>query len=254
MQTDNSKISHIKNKRIYILLFLLMLCVCAIPFKSYIRRPFSAIVQVVKGQKNVAERIEQFGDVVRIRLTPFFNTIGVPYPPKRMTLVGLKSEKMLEVWVAGDNGEWKCLKSYPILGMSGNLGPKLKEGDMQVPEGIYRLEALNPNSLFHLALRVDYPNQDDRRRGAEDGRSDLGSDIMIHGKQCSIGCLAMGDDAAEDLFVLAALTGVNNVSIILSPVDFRVNNLPENMPQTPVWTLQLYESIKQELKKFRKSK
>jgi hypothetical protein len=83
-----------------------------------------------------------------------------------------------------------------------------------------------------------------------DGRPNLGSDIMIHGKNCSIGCLAMGDKAAEDLFVLAAQTGMENVTIILSPVDFRVRDLPSDMPAMPAWTQDLYETIRQELKKY----
>jgi len=167
-----------------------------------------------------------------------------------MTLIGLKAEEELQVWVSGTDKKWKHLKNYPILGMSGKLGPKLQEGDMQVPEGIYGLESLNPNSLYHLALRVAYPNADDTRRGKADGRSALGGDIMIHGKDCSIGCLAMGDEAAEDLFVLAAQTGIDNVTVILSPVDFRLRDLPNDMPATPVWTQDLYEAIRQELKTY----
>ena len=121
---------------------------------------------------------------------------------------------------------------------------------MQVPEGLYHVESLNPNSLFHLALRVNYPNQEDRRRAEAEGRSQLGSDIMIHGKECSVGCLAMGDEAAEDLFVLTAESGIENVSIILSPVDLRVRELPKDMPPPPAWSGQLYDSIRQELDKM----
>jgi hypothetical protein len=61
------------------------------------------------------------------------------------------------------------LKTYPILAGSGTLGPKLVEGDGQVPEGLYRVESLNPNSSFHLALRVNYPNEFDRAKGKLDG-------------------------------------------------------------------------------------
>ena len=121
---------------------------------------------------------------------------------------------------------------------------------MQVPEGVYGLESLNPNSLYHLALRVAYPNADDIRRGKVDGRTELGGDIMIHGKDCSIGCLAMGDEAAEDLFVLAAQTGIDNVTVILSPVDFRLRGLPKDMPTTPAWAQDLYGAIRQELKTY----
>lgn len=170
-----------------------------------------------------------------------------------MTIIGLKEERIVQVWVSGEGGTWKHLKDYPILGMSGKLGPKLKEGDLQVPEGLYHVESLNPNSLYHLALRVNYPSSVDRRRASEEGRTEtgLGSDIMIHGKECSVGCLAMGDVAAEDLFILAATVGIENVTIILSPVDFRIRGLPKIMPPVPVWTKDLYASIRRELGNYR---
>jgi murein L,D-transpeptidase YafK len=162
----------------------------------------------------------------------------------------LKAERRLEVWVSGPDAAWKRLRDYDIVGASGTLGPKLAEGDIQVPEGLYRVESLNPNSLYHLALRVNYPNADDRRRGRQDRRSDLGSDIMIHGKYGSIGCLAMGDEAAEDLFVLATETGIDNVSILLSPVDFRVRDLPREMPSLPPWCSELHGEIRHRIAMF----
>ncbi|MEI6217646.1 MAG: L,D-transpeptidase family protein [bacterium] len=241
-----------KIKKLHVVLVLLALCVCTLPFLPHLRRPVVAAIQITKGKKTISDRVGQFGTAVQKRLRPVLDQIGVEYPPKRMTLVGIKDKRLVQVWLAGKAGEWRHLKDYPILGMSGTLGPKLKEGDRQVPEGIYRVESLNPNSLYHLALRVNYPNAEDRQRGIQDGRIELGSDIMIHGKDCSIGCLAMGDEAAEDLFVLAAETGIDNVTIILSPVDFRVGDLPENMPSTPAWTKQLYSSIKRELSKLQK--
>jgi len=200
--------------------------------------------------QTISDRVAQFGDTIKARLAPAFDQIGVTYPPKKITLIGLKAEEKLQVWVSGTDKKWEHLITYPILGMSGKLGPKLKEGDMQVPEGVYGLESLNPNSLYHLALRVAYPNADDIRRGKADGRTELGGDIMIHGKDCSIGCLAMGDEAAEDLFVLAAQTGIDNVTVILSPVDFRLRDLPTDMPTTPVWTQDLYGAIRQEMKTY----
>lgn len=206
-----------------------------------------AAIQTVKGKKTVADRVEQYGEAVRTRLAPEFMAAGVAYPPRRLTLVGLKEERKLEVWVAGQNGNWRLLKTYPILGMSGKLGPKLKEGDRQVPEGMYRIESINPNSLYHLSIRVNYPNAFDLARANKDGRTTLGSDIMIHGKRASIGCLAMGDEAAEELFVLAAETGLENISVVLSPVDFRTRDLPADMPGVPPWTKTLYHEIKMQL-------
>jgi hypothetical protein len=74
---------------------------------------------------------------------------------------------------------------------------------------------------------------------------------MIHGNSCSIGCLAMGDEAAEDLFVMAAQTGIENIRVILSPVDFRARSLPAEMPSVPEWTGALYDSIRKELGNMR---
>lgn len=207
-----------------------------------------AIVQTLSDKKTIKDRLAEHGRAVRERLAPDFSAAGVAYPPRHVAFVGLKDEKRLEIWVAGDVGVWKHLKDYPILGLSGTLGPKLREGDRQVPEGIYRIESLNPNSRYHLSLRLDYPNADDRRRGIEDGRDALGSDIMIHGRDCSIGCLAMGDPAAEDLFVLAADAGIENVAVLLCPVDFRVRALPAAMPP---WTADLYATLRARLAALR---
>ena len=239
-----------KIRRIHVLLALLALSVCMIPFRGKIRRHIITAIQIVKGQKTVASRVEQYGPVVRKRLAADFERIGVAYPPGKMTLVGLKQERLLELWVADPP---RFLKSYPILGASGTLGPKLNLGDRQIPEGFYRIESLNPNSLFHLALRANYPNAYDQEKGRQDGRTDLGGDIMIHGSNGSIGCLAMGDEAAEDLFVLAAETGIDNITVILSPVDFRKRELPASMPAIPAWTPELYASIKRELEKLDKT-
>ncbi len=207
-------------------------------------------VQPMTAKRTVTERVAEYGDGVRKRLAPDFKRTGIAYPPARLTLVGIKADRCLQVWVAGPTGGWKHLKDYRILGASGTLGPKLREGDRQVPEGLYLVESLNPNSRYHLALRVNYPNAHDRRRGQQDGRTTLGSDIMIHGNTGSVGCLAMGDPAAEDLFVLAAETGLENIAIILTPVDFRTQTLPKAMPLTPDWTGELYKSIKHELAKL----
>jgi murein L,D-transpeptidase YafK len=142
------------------------------------------------------------------------------------------------------------IRTYPILAASGRLGPKLKEGDRQVPEGLYRIESLNPNSMFHLSLRLNYPNEFDRKQARLENRTNLGGDIMIHGSNASIGCLAMGDEAAEDLFILAAETGIDKVTVVLSPVDFRKKVFPKVTYPLPEWTGILYEQIKQELSKL----
>ena len=196
------------------------------------------------------DRVSQFSDSVQERLAPLFAAKGVPYPPSKVTLVGLKEERTLQLYAAGTNGQYRLIRSYPILAASGKSGPKLREGDLQVPEGMYRIESLNPNSRFHLSLRINYPNEGDRAQAKTEGRKNLGGDIMIHGNAVSIGCLAMGDTAAEELFVLAARTGLRNVQVILSPVDFRVRQIPRPKPGEPEWIGNLYVTIKTELCRY----
>ncbi len=198
-------------------------------------------------KKTVQNRLDQFGPQARARLKPYFDAAQVPYPPARLMLVGLKDEKILEVYAAGPNQKVCFVRSYPILAASGVLGPKLREGDQQVPEGIYAIESLNPNSSYHLSLRINYPDAFDREQAAREGRANLGGDIMIHGGAVSVGCLAMGDDAAEDLFVLAADTGLTNITVILSPVDFRKHRSVPEFGAVPAWTASLYQTIQSNL-------
>jgi len=207
----------------------------------------------MSGGRSVEERVTEYGEVVRERLKPCFDRIKIPYPPARVSLLGFKQEKLLEVWVNAEGSAWKLLKTYPILAASGTLGPKLQEGDLQVPEGIYAVELLNPNSRFHLSLRVNYPNAFDREQARKDGRIHPGSDIMIHGKNCSVGCIAIGDSAVEELFIISALCGIGKIRVIIAPVDFRIHALPDDMPDVPRWTSTLYESIREALKEYNKT-
>lgn len=199
-------------------------------------------------KKSTANRLAQYGPAARERMRPSFEAKRISYPPARVVLVGLKQEKLLEVYAAGSNQAPVFIRSYPILAASGKPGPKLREGDEQVPEGIYPVDFLNPNSKFHLALRLGYPNRFDQDRARDEGRENLGGDIMIHGGAASVGCLAIGDDAIEDIFVLVADVGTPNVKVILSPFDFR--NSGTAAPSSkglPSWTPALYQTIKSNL-------
>lgn len=223
------------------------LALLAVIFLLYIRHRDTNILPFDSGRKTVADRLEQFGPAVTQRLSPYFQSAGVPYPPNEIILVALKDQKILQLWASGPVSPFKLIRTYPILAASGRLGPKLKEGDRQVPEGIYKVESLNPNSSYHLSLRLNYPNDFDRLYAKRDGRTNLGGDIMLHGSNASIGCLAMGDTAAEELFILAAKTGIEKITVILTPVDFRTTQLPELTNPLPNWTNELYQQIKQKL-------
>ncbi len=233
-------------RRSYIPFVVVGLMVLAVIFRSQVRDACTTVLQRLRGRATVADRIVEFGQDARDRLRPFFENKGVPYPPEKVVCVGIKSEKVLEVYGCERSEEIRFIRAYPILGSSGTLGPKLREGDRQVPEGLYEIESLNPNSRFHVALRLNYPNVFDREQARRDGRTDIGGDIMIHGASVSVGCLAMGDEAIEELFVLVVDTGIENVSVILTPVDFRHADITLH-DESPGWTADLYAMIKSEL-------
>lgn len=112
-----------------------------------------------------------------------------------------KEERLLELFVRNRaTGKFDLFRSYPIAGASGTLGPKLAEGDRQVPEGFYFVppSMMNPNSRFHLAFNIGYPNAFDR------AHQRTGSAIMVHGNSVSIGCLAMTDEKIEEIYTLCA--------------------------------------------------
>ena len=206
------------------------------------------VARRVTARRTVADRVLEHGTDARARLVPFFRRAGVSYPPGRFVLAAFKRERELHLFAAAAAEQpMAFIRAYPILAASGALGPKLRAGDEQVPEGVYRIDALNPNSQFHLSLRLGYPNAHDQARAREDGRTNLGGDIMIHGDAVSIGCLAIGDVAAEELFVLAADAGWQGARVILSPVDFRRAELPRGFRARVPWTRTLYADLRREL-------
>jgi len=127
-----------------------------------------------------------------------------------------KDPGILEVWLESNDGTFKLFKDYEICNFSGYLGPKLKTGDKQSPEGFYYVEPnrLNPWSRFHLAFNLGYPNKYDRYHGR------TGSALMVHGDCVSIGCYAMTDSQMNEIYALtiAAFEG--------GQPFFRVHSLP----------------------------
>jgi len=173
------------------------------------------------------------------------------YPPKRVTLIVIKQEKRLEVWSEGDGGVPRHVADYPVCAISGDYGPKLRRGDRQVPEGVYSILYLNPNSKYHLSMKLNYPNPFDRTMAESEGRTDLGGNIFIHGDCRSIGCIAMGDAAIEELYRLIRDTGPANALVIIAPWDLRkkYGNFVA-VPGMPAWTPVLYENIRASMARY----
>lgn len=136
-----------------------------------------------------------------------------PIPPAAMALMAskgmskndpiliraYKKESELEVWKRGPNGKYALLKTYPVCRWSGQLGPKTREGDRQVPEGFYTVTPaqMNPNSNFYLSFDTGYPNAFDRSLGRN------GGNIMVHGSCSSRGCFAMTDENIAEIYAIA---------------------------------------------------
>lgn len=223
------------------LLILFAVVIGTLLLYQYGRSLWIPVYFKIIGKRTVAEAVEEYGTRATERFTPYFRATGMVYPPEKLILLGLKQERRLEVW-AETAGKVVFIHSYSIQAASGMLGPKLREGDRQVPEGFYRIISLNPNSSYHLSMKLDYPNTFDQQRANEERRDHLGGDIFIHGKAASIGCLAMGDQAIEELFVLAEKVGRSNISVIIAPHDPRKAQLIADTAH-PAWVADLYKEI-----------
>lgn len=196
--------------------------------------------------RTLADALHAIEPTVEPRVRAFCKQAGVAYPPERLIFIAYKNERRIDLFVPQD-GKYRLVHSWPVLAASGGPGPKLREGDRQVPEGFYRFELLNPNSRFHLSLRVNYPNAEDVTRGAAEGVSpqDLGSDIMVHGGDMSIGCLAVGDPGVEEIFLLVSRAGSDRTELLIVP-DERMQTEDERP-----WVRDLYARLRTRLQELR---
>lgn len=203
-----------------------------------------------KEKQTIESIVEKYNPKVKASLQNNFAKNNIESNDFEMAILAFKKEQILEVIVRkNENESWKLLKMYPFTAFSGKIGPKLKNGDKQIPEGIYQMEYLNPNSKYHLSIKVNYPNAFDREKAKLDGRTDLGGDIMIHGKNVTIGCIPVGDKNIEEIFILATKTKNKHFPIIIAPHDFRTN---KTFPEIEAisWEKDLYENIAKELTNF----
>ena len=123
-------------------------------------------------------------------------------PGEAMVIRLFKESSELEIWKRTRSGEFRLLKSYEICTWSGELGPKIKEGDRQSPEGFYNVTPglMNPNSSYYLSFDTGFPNKFDRAWGR------TGANLMIHGDCSSAGCYAMTDEQIAEIYALARET------------------------------------------------
>lgn len=142
-----------------------------------------------------------------------------------MLIVVYKQEKQLQVFIKHkDSFKYNYLLTYNICSSSGDLGPKRKEGDLQVPEGIYYISQFNPYSNFYLSLKVNYPNASDKILS---DKTAPGGDIYIHGSCVTIGCIPITDDKIKELYLFAAYSTINGQSripVYIFPFEMNQSN------------------------------
>ena len=141
-----------------------------------------------------------------------FAAKGLQWPAKYVFIRSFKYDARLEVWVKSTAKEkYKLFKTYKICMQSGTMGPKRLQGDYQVPEGFYYINEFNPNSNYHLSMRLNYPNVSDRIL-SDSLRP--GDGIYIHGSCVSIGCIPVTDDEIEEIYIIASYAKANGEDFI----------------------------------------
>jgi murein L,D-transpeptidase YafK len=148
-----------------------------------------------------------------------------------------KEDSELEVWKQRNDGRYYHVKTYPICNWSGELGPKIKEGDRQAPEGFYKVtrHQMNPRSRYHLAFNLGYPNPYDKAHGR------TGEFLMVHGKCKSAGCYAMTDELMEEIYALsreAFIGGQDTIEVHAYPFRMTDEKLArhQNSEHYAFWT------------------
>ena len=241
----------VRYKRIIVLGIFVLGSLASVVLYFYGRSMWYPVVQKAMGSKTVDGVVASIGSSARDRISPLFEAADQDYPPAHISLLAVKDRAILELWAGAKNQPPVFITSYDIKALSGNAGPKLREGDRQVPEGLYKVLGLNPNSSYHLSMKLNYPNGFDLTHAEREGRTEPGSNIFIHGKAVSVGCLAMGDTVIEELFVLAADVGYQNIKVVIAPADPRI--APLEAPEEPVWTVDLYKEITTEFSKYQRA-
>lgn len=177
------------------------------------------------GQKLPARvlKAKQQKDVI---LRALFEGKDLPYPPKRIYIRAFKREQLLELWALDKKGTaYELAKTFDFCTSSGVLGPKRRQGDLQIPEGFYFIDRFNAWSNFYLSLGINYPNRSDRIRGSQ---KNPGGDIFIHGSCVTIGCIPITNEKIKELYWLAHLAreqGQGRIPVHIFPAKMSDDNM-----------------------------
>jgi murein L,D-transpeptidase YafK len=202
-----------------------------------------------KRYKRVRTAIEEKGESIKNQL----REKGLELNNFHLLMIAYKASDEYELYVKKKSSDtYQLLKTYSICSKSGSLGPKRKQGDMQVPEGFYHVDRFNPASNFYLSLGINYPNSSDRIKS---NASNLGGDIFIHGACVTIGCLPMTTDKIKEIYMYAVHAknnGQSNIPVYILPYRMtKVNHLLYfGKHSNDLELIQFWENLKQGYDKF----
>lgn len=164
-------------------------------------------------------------------ISKLLKDLGLPSSGYTMRMEAHKAERMLHVYLKLKEGEWRLIRSYAFCNFSGELGPKRREGDLQIPEGIYKVAVFNPQSKFYLSMGLDYPNERDMLLA--DPKTP-GSDIYIHGGCETVGCIPITDENMAELYLLAK-SAAPDIEVVILPFEPSVQNKIKYYAEFPQW-------------------
>lgn len=203
-----------------------------------------------KKHKRVRESLNEKENFV----TKILSDNGLKYTDLNVLFVAYKYEKEFEIYAKkSSEKQYKKIAVYDICKLSGELGPKRREGDCQVPEGFYHISVFNPVSTFYLSLGINYPNHSDKIKSTH---PKLGGDIYIHGKCLTIGCLPMTDDKIKEIYLYAVYAkscGQSKIPVYIFPFRMTRKNLSIKKNDYLQWN-DFWNNLKMGYDKFEKEK
>lgn len=175
---------------------------------SYFVKAQNSFIQYQQQFPRVAYAMQLKDDTLKKQ----FAAKGLQWPASQIYIRSFKYDGQLEVWVKSKPSDtFSLFKTYKICALAGSIGPKRMEGDFQVPEGFYYINKFNPNSDYHLALGINYPNESDKVLGDP---LHPGGGIYIHGSCVTVGCIPVLDPQIEEIYILATMAKNNGQDFI----------------------------------------
>lgn len=193
--------------------------------------------------EKITDRVQNAVAEKEQKITSLLKLYKLKKDSLNVLFVAYKDNDQLDLYAKNSaEASYRKIDSFAICKRSGKLGPKKAEGDKQVPEGFYHIDRFNPQSLFHLSLGINYPNELDKSLGR------TGSDIFIHGKCETVGCLPMTDALIKEIYLYAAWAkdaGQVNIPVYIFPFAMTDENRQQNKAHVDAETLLFWKNLQE---------